>query len=334
VVWAATACAADGEPRDTALLTGSDDGDGGTTEVEPGNDDGGVGDDGSGESDEGGDDTTTGGPDDVSTSTDDGMPDTGGTTGVVNDCPWVEIDVGPGSTLNVRPDPSTANAPVGSLSHGAVVTVLDEVVGEDIDGNDTWYEIENPFVQGFVSAAFATCTLEEPPEINPDGWYLPLPCGMSATISQGNNGNTSHQGNSFYAFDFAVPLETPLVAIASGTVFDTFDETGPGDPCYSGGDSSCVNFANYVILQHADGTKSTYRHLNQVDVAVGDVVMVGEPVGLSGSTGWSTGRHAHVMRMEDCGGSFCQSIPLAFDDVAGDGVPVTGDNVTSGNCPG
>ncbi len=324
------ACSNETEPADTAFLTGSEGGERTSTGADDGGD---GGDDMSVDTgaDDGG---TSGGGEADSSSTGSGDPDTGGSsTGVFNDCPWVEIDVGAGSSLNVRPDPSTANAPVGSLSHGAVVDVVDEVIGEDVDGNDVWYEIENGFVQGFVSAAFAVCTLDEPPEINPDGWYIPLPCGMSATISQGNDGGTSHQGNSFYAFDFAVPLGTPLVAIASGTVFDTFDETGPGDPCYDGGDSSCSNFANYVILQHADGTKSTYRHLNQVDVAVGDVVSVGEAVGLSGSTGWSTGRHAHVMRMEDCGGSFCQSIPLAFNDVDGDGVPVTGDTVTSGNCP-
>jgi hypothetical protein len=39
------------------------------------------------------------------------------------------------------------------------------------------------------------------------------------------------------------------------------------------------------------------------------------------------------MRMEDCGGSYCQSIPMSFHDVPGDGVPVSGDTVTSGNCP-
>lgn len=38
------------------------------------------------------------------------------------------------------------------------------------------------------------------------------------------------------------------------------------------------------------------------------------------------------MRMDDCGNQ-CQSIPLKFVDVAGDGVPNTGETVTSGNCP-
>ena len=90
------------------------------------------------------------------------------------------------------------------------------------------------------------------------------------------------------------------------------DATGPGDPCYNGGGMECASFANYVTLLHADGTKSLYLHLQATSVGVGDTVDIGTEVGLSGSTGWSTGRHAHVVRMEDCGGYYCQSIPLAF----------------------
>lgn len=257
----------------------------------------------------------------------------GESTGVENACPRVQIDVGFGSSVNVRPDPSTAGEPVGSLAHGTIVDLVGEAIGEDIEGNDLWYQIETSQLQGWITAAFAACTLEEPPELDPNGWYLPLQCGVAATVSQGNFGNTSHQGTSGYAFDFAIPLGTPLVAIADGVVTHTFDETGPGDPCYNGGDSSCSGAANYVTLLHADGTKSVYMHLQEVHVDVGETVSLGNPVGLSGSTGWSTGRHAHVMRMEDCGGSYCQSIALAFNDVAGNGVPVSGDMVTSGNCP-
>lgn len=264
----------------------------------------------------------------------DGDDSTGGnSTGVENDCPWAQVDVGAGTTLNVRPDPSTAGAPVGSLSHGTIVDVIGEAFGEDVDGNDLWYEIETATLTGWISATFAVCTTEEPPEINPNGWYLPLECGTTATVSQGNFGATSHTGTSAYAFDFAIPLGTPLVAIADGTVTQIFDETGPGDPCYDGGDSSCSGYANYVVLLHADDTKSLYMHLQEVSVGIGDVVGIGQTVGLSGSTGWSTGRHAHVMRMENCASYYCQSIDLAFNDVAGDGVPVSGDMVTSGNCP-
>lgn len=258
---------------------------------------------------------------------------TGESTGEFNACPRAVVDVGEGLTLNVRPDPSTANPAVGSLAHGTIVDVLDEVVGEEIEGVDLWYQISTAAVEGFVLSSLAMCTLDEPPDLDPNGWYLPLQCGTSALVTQGNFGGTSHQGTSGYAFDFGVGLGTPLVAIADGVVTHTFDETGPGDPCYDGGDQSCSGFANYVTLRHADGTKSVYMHLQQVNVQVGDNVSLGAAVGLSGSTGWSTGRHAHVMRMEDCGGSYCQSIPVAFTDVTGDGVPLGGDTVTSGNCP-
>lgn len=252
-------------------------------------------------------------------------------TGVQSDCPRVRVNVGAGLTLNVRPDASTANAPVGSLANGAIVDVLGETTGESIDGVDLWFEIENPAVQGFVLSSLVECTSDEPPEL--DGYYLPLPCGMTAQVTQGNNGALSHNGLSAYAFDFGLPLGSPLVAIADGLVTHVFDETGPGDPCYNGGGMECSAFANYVTMVHADGTKSIYMHLQAVSVGVGDSVGIGSEVGLSGSTGWSTGRHAHIMRMEDCGGYYCQSVPLAFSDVGAGGVPVSGDTVTSGNCP-
>lgn len=252
-------------------------------------------------------------------------------TGVESDCPRVQVNVGAGLTLNVRPDASTANAPVGSLANGAIVDVLGETVGESIEGIELWYEIDNGVFQGYVLSSLVECTLDEPPEL--DGYYLPLPCGTTAQVTQGNNGVLSHNGLSAFAFDFGLPLGSPLVAIAAGVVTHVFGDTGPGDPCYNGGGMECSALANYVTLLHADGTKSVYMHLQTASVGVGDNVSIGSQVGLSGSTGWSTGRHAHIMRMEDCGGYYCQSVPLVFSDVAGDGVPVNGDMVTSGNCP-
>ena len=163
-----------------------------------------------------------------------------------------------------------------------------------------------------------------------DRFWLPLECGTSATISQGNNGGTSHQGNAYYAFDFSLGLNTPLVAMADGIVIHTFAETGPGDPCYSGGGPECFAYGNLVVLLHGDGSTSLYKHLNQVLATDGELVPRGMTVGLSGSTGYSTGPHAHVARQEDCGEPNCQSIPLEFVEA---GVPVTGESVTSENCP-
>jgi hypothetical protein len=234
-----------------------------------------------------------------------------------------------GTPLNVRSDPSTANSPVGTLQSGQIVDRVATVMGEAIDGNDVWYEITAPYVSGFIFSGFAECTLDFPPE-PPDGFYLPVECGTSAKVSQGNNSAFSHNGPSAYAFDFSLGVGVPMVAMAGGVVGFLHDETGPGDPCYDGGDSSCINEANYVVVLHADDTQTQYAHLSEVLVAVGQTVARGEVLGLSGSSGWSTGRHAHVQRDDQCGSAFCGSIPLEFVEV---GVPETGDTVTSMNCP-
>ena len=128
-----------------------------------------------------------------------------------------------------------------------------------------------------------------------------------------------------------MPVGTPMLAMRSGEVVHLFAGTRPGDPCYDGGGRECVAEANYVVLLHDDGTRTEYAHLSRVDVALHTLVAQGEPVGRSGSTGWSTGPHAHVAREEACNASFCDTLRLVFADVPGDGVPRTGDRVTSGN---
>jgi murein DD-endopeptidase MepM/ murein hydrolase activator NlpD len=265
-----------------------------------------------------------------------GQPDADSDTGfapdvpAVDDCPRLRV-ISPDEVLNVRPDPSTANAAVATLTHGTIVDRLADVDGEPVDGNPLWREIQSGDVHGFVSDVFVECTLDEPPDLQPpDGFYIPLECGVTATITQGNNGVLSHNGLHAYAFDFGIGLNTPLVAMADGIVTLIYDATVPGDPCYDGGGPECGPSGNLVILLHGDGSTSLYKHLNEALVEVGDFVPRGEPIGLSGSTGYSTGRHAHVMRMENCGATTCQSIPLEFVEV---GVPVTGDSVTSENCP-
>lgn len=240
----------------------------------------------------------------------------------------MRIDVPAGEVANVRPDPSTDQTPVGTLEAGEIVDVVAFVKGQTLDGNDLWYQIESGTLSGYVFSGLALCTTDEPPTTKP-GFYLPLVCGKTATVTQGNFGNYSHSGLSAYAFDFSLGTGTPMVAMADGKVTYVYDQTGPGDPCYNGGGSSCIAYANIVIVSHADGTRTHYAHLSKVLVSKGQVVTRGTKLGLSGSTGYSTGPHAHVARTKDSS----QSIPLVFQDVPGDGVPNTGQTVTSKNCP-
>jgi hypothetical protein len=246
----------------------------------------------------------------------------------VDDCPRIRVVTPPSEPLNVRPDPSTAGEPIGSLVNGTLATVIDEVVGEAVEGNTQWFDIEYQGSHGYVSGVFAECTLDEPPE-PPDGYYLPLPCGMAVNCTQGNMGVTSHNGLHAYAFDFGIGLDTPLVAMADGVVSLIYDATVPGDPCYDGGGPECGPSGNLVIIVHGDDTATLYKHLNVVQVAPGDEVSRGQQIGLSGTTGYSTGPHVHVMRMENCGSLRCQSMPMEFVDA---GVPVEGTPVVSQNC--
>lgn len=163
----------------------------------------------------------------------------------------------------------------------------------------------------------------------PVRYWLPLMCGTRAQVGQGNFSAFSHNGLASFAFDILIESDTPVVAMAPGVVVHVRDETRPGDPCHAGGDESCREFANLVVLRHADGTLTLYKHLDEALVAEGEALGRGELLGRSGSTGWSTRPHLHVMRMEDCGGSDCQSVALAFVEA---GVPDTGEFVTAANC--
>lgn len=52
-------------------------------------------------------------------------------------------------------------------------------------------------------------------------------------------------------------------------------------------------FGNYIILRHPNNLETVYGHLNKALVKPDQVVKAGDPIGLGGSTGRSTGPHLH-----------------------------------------
>lgn len=81
------------------------------------------------------------------------------------------------------------------------------------------------------------------------------------------------------AIDIAVPIGTPITAARSGTV------------TYA--DWSNRGYGNLVKIQHQGGDETWYAHQSEILVGVGQYVKQGETIGLSGSTGISTGPHLH-----------------------------------------
>jgi hypothetical protein len=76
-----------------------------------------------------------------------------------NDCPRARVMVD-GDTLNIREMPNTSSAILGTLANDVVVTVKEKTTGEVVSGNAEWFKITSNATEGYVSAAFATCTTD------------------------------------------------------------------------------------------------------------------------------------------------------------------------------
>ncbi|MGW6507654.1 M23 family metallopeptidase, partial [Streptomyces niveus] len=76
-------------------------------------------------------------------------------------------------------------------------------------------------------------------------------------------------------------------AASSGT---TVKAVGPGTVVSAGWAGS---YGNEVVIKHDDGQYSQYAHLSSLSVSAGQSVGGGDQIGLSGSTGNSTGPHLH-----------------------------------------
>ncbi|KKT81109.1 MAG: Peptidase M23 family protein [Candidatus Azambacteria bacterium GW2011_GWA1_44_9] len=53
-------------------------------------------------------------------------------------------------------------------------------------------------------------------------------------------------------------------------------------------------FGNRVVIDHGNGYQTTYAHLSNIYVAVGQTISRGQIIGQMGSTGRSTGTHLHL----------------------------------------
>lgn len=139
---------------------------------------------------------------------------------------------------------------------------------------------------------------------------LPFLPDTEVVISQGARGVFSHTALQQHAVDFVVDEGTTVVAMRSGIVTWLREDSNSG--C---GDVSCAEDANFIYIDHGDGTYDVYFHLQQDGALVElyDVVGAGEPIGLSGNTGFSTGPHLHV-EVDDL---YFDSVPVLFEECDG-----------------
>jgi murein DD-endopeptidase MepM/ murein hydrolase activator NlpD len=145
-------------------------------------------------------------------------------------------------------------------------------------------------------------------------YMLPYESGKSYRVLQGYGSRFSHVGLEQYAVDFNMSVGTPVHAARAGVVAKIEESNDIG--CWEEG---CGAYANYIVIVHKDGTTGEYYHLQHdgAVVEVGDHIIAGEKIGLSGNTGHTTMPHLHfaVYRAAEWGNT--QSIPVRFLSSAG-----------------
>ena len=120
---------------------------------------------------------------------------------------------------------------------------------------------------------------------NPGGYIWPVDSRyITSTVggrtSPGGIGSTNHKGT-----DIArVGYTSPVYAAKAGTVIVA---------------KRSSSYGNYVVISHGTGNTTLYAHMSSIKVSVGTYVQQGQTIGITGSTGHSTGPHLHFEVVEN-----------------------------------
>ena len=113
-------------------------------------------------------------------------------------------------------------------------------------------------------------------EIHPEG--RPVESGFISSYFGEREDPFDGQETFHKGVDFAGAKGSTVMAVAAGIVTWAGERSG---------------FGKLVEINHGDGYVTRYAHNEKTLVSVGETVKRGDPVGLMGSTGHSTGPHVH-----------------------------------------
>ncbi|WP_327238046.1 M23 family metallopeptidase [Streptomyces sp. NBC_01317] len=108
----------------------------------------------------------------------------------------------------------------------------------------------------------------------------PFPCGQRWTLS--HHSAEVRRALDFVRADGGATAGTPVLASAAGTATRMSQPGGAG---------------NYIVIDHGGGWQTYYFHLASYSVASGASVGQGQQIGVTGSTGNSSGAHIHYEQL-------------------------------------
>lgn len=216
---------------------------------------------------------------------------------------------------NVATDPQSMRDFVDSMSPSMLPSDLSasyNKIGaqlDDIEGR-TWFDEWRKGVETLpgetgsgASAPLPGVTLETTMPIA--GADLPTSPGKdygprtSFRTSNGRMSSSKHDG-----VDFSAAAGTPVRASIGGKVVRVGVNGGYG---------------NYVEVEHPDGSRFGYAHLQDYNIKVGDQLAPGQTLGRVGSTGNSTGPHLHLRYIDANGRSADPALAFRSGATGGNG---------------
>jgi hypothetical protein len=119
-------------------------------------------------------------------------------------------------------------------------------------------------------------------------YFLPYEKGEKYLLIQASNSQMSHKNE--VALDFKMKKGSKICAARGGKVVALRKDSQVG-----GLKQEYLSEGNYIIIEHEDGSHAKYWHLDYqgVFVEIGETVKQGQPIGLSGHTGYSAFPHLH-----------------------------------------
>ncbi|GAB2840105.1 M23 family metallopeptidase [Ferruginibacter profundus] len=143
-------------------------------------------------------------------------------------------------------------------------------------------------------------------------YHLPYLKDTKHLLVQGYFSRYSHKERA--ALDFKMKRGTAICAARDGVVVRVKEDGNKG-----GWNKKYRPYGNVIVIQHADGSRAGYWHLqfNGALVNVGDTVKQDQPIGLSGKTGYTLFPHLHFIVWRFDGKGQWQQVGTRFKTARG-----------------